>query len=64
VTALLVPPLDAASLARAILRLHSSAELRSFLGANAQRIQRDKYSAKAMTARYLAVYRAVTRAGQ
>jgi glycosyltransferase involved in cell wall biosynthesis len=61
VTALLVPPRDVQSLAHAILRLHDSPGLRLELGAQAQRVQRSQYSLEAMTASYVAIYRALLR---
>lgn len=56
-TGLLVPPRDAAALARAILRLYEEPALRSQLGEQARRLQQTNYSLQAMTAKYLAIYR-------
>jgi glycosyltransferase involved in cell wall biosynthesis len=59
VTALLVPPQDAASLALAIIRLHNDKRLCSRLSEEGQRLQQAKYSLEVMTESYLAIYRAL-----
>lgn len=57
ITALLVPPQDVASLALAIIRLHSDQELCVQLGEEGRRLQQTKYSLEVMTESYLAIYR-------
>ncbi len=56
-TGLLVPSQDTKALAQAICRLHEEPALRSQLGDRARHLQQAKYSLKAMTERYLAIYR-------
>jgi glycosyltransferase involved in cell wall biosynthesis len=57
VTALLVSPGDAHALALAVQELYNNPGLRKRLAANAQELQRRKYSLDAMTESYLGVYR-------
>jgi glycosyltransferase involved in cell wall biosynthesis len=59
VTGLLFAPRDAAALAGAIRRLIADPALRTRLGAEAQRVQRAKYSLEAMASSYLDVYKEV-----
>lgn len=61
VTGLLVEAGNAAALAAAVRRLADEPALRETLGKNAQAAQRARYSLKAMTESYLAVYREVAR---
>jgi glycosyltransferase involved in cell wall biosynthesis len=56
VTGLLVPPRNAVALADAVRRLKAEPALRTKLGEEARRLQRERYSLEAMTESYLEVY--------
>lgn len=57
-TGLLVPPADASSIARAVLRLHRDPELRRRVAAEGQRSVRERFTVDRMVSRQLACYRA------
>jgi glycosyltransferase involved in cell wall biosynthesis len=56
-TGLLVPPADPAAMASAVLRLLGDAALRHSLGSAAQQLAAERFSADAMAAEYVKLYR-------